>query len=328
MASLSVIGGPGSGERVPVTGQMTLGRDETPFLRDDVEASRKHALVWDTGQGLAIQDLGSSNGTWVNGMRIENAAWLRPGDRVQIGTTTLAVEEDAAPAAGPVAPQLPQQQAPGQLAAQQAAAAAAAPTVGGSPLALSRLVVSQKAKLIELTNEYGVFDEQGQQVAVVRQEGQSVAKKALRMIANVDALMTHTVSMYDLSGSRLLTLVKPRHFWKANVQVTDGAGNPAGSIAQQKVIGKIKFSLHDAAGQQIGMIQGENWRAWNFAILDPSGAEIGRVTKQWRGAMAELFTTADRYLLEIHPSVQGPLRLVILAAGVGIDLVLKQTEGG
>ena len=327
MPQLAVIGGPGSGERVPVTGQMTLGRDETPFLRDDVEVSRKHALVWDTGQGLAIQDLGSSNGTWVNGMRIENAAWLRPGDRVQIGTTTLAVEEDAAPPAGPVAPQV-QQQATVQPAAQQPAAGATAQAPGGSPLALNRLVVSQKAKLIELTNEYGVFDEQGQQVAVVRQEGQSVAKKALRMVANVDALMTHTVSMYDLSGARLLTLVKPRHFWKANVQVTDGAGTPAGSIAQQKVIGKIKFSLHDAAGQQVGMIQGENWRAWNFAILDPSGAEIGRITKQWRGAMAELFTTADRYMLEIHPSVQGPLRLVILAAGVGIDLVLKQAEGG
>ena len=45
------------------------------------------------------------------------------------------------------------------------------------------LVVNQKAKLIELNNQYGVFNQNGQQIAAVNQVGQTTAKKVLRLLA-------------------------------------------------------------------------------------------------------------------------------------------------
>ena len=53
------------------------------------------------------------------------------------------------------------------------------------------LVVNQKAKLIEINNEYAVFDEDGTQIGAVRQVGQSKARKVLRVLTSVDQFLTH-----------------------------------------------------------------------------------------------------------------------------------------
>jgi pSer/pThr/pTyr-binding forkhead associated (FHA) protein len=52
------------------------------------DASRRHAEIVAAGEGFAVRDLGSTNGTFVNGERIEEHA-LRPGDRIQIGASTI-----------------------------------------------------------------------------------------------------------------------------------------------------------------------------------------------------------------------------------------------
>ena len=55
---------------------------------DDVAVSRRHAQLEKTADGFVIQDLGSTNGVFVNGIRIQRQK-LRDGDRLQVGTTTI-----------------------------------------------------------------------------------------------------------------------------------------------------------------------------------------------------------------------------------------------
>ena len=55
---------------------------------------------------------------------------------------------------------------------------------------------------------------------------------------------------------------------------------------------------------------------------------MGRITKTWEGLAKTLFTTADDYLLEISPSLSGPLRLLAFASAVGVDTALKQDSRG
>ncbi len=57
----------------------------------DSNVSRRHAEVWEVNGSVAIRDLGSTNGTFVNGHRID-AVTLSPGDEVVVGTTTFRVE--------------------------------------------------------------------------------------------------------------------------------------------------------------------------------------------------------------------------------------------
>jgi len=197
-----------------------------------------------------------------------------------------------------------------------------------SLLTHDRIVINQKAKLIELTNEYLIRDIDGNEIGVIRQEGQSKAKKIARFVSSLDQFMTHELSAYESDGTKVLGLKRPRKIMKSTVEVTDGAGAPVGTIRQQNMIGKIRFGLHDAADQQIGEIQAENWRAWNFAIVDQAGAEVGRITKTWEGLAKTVFTTADDYLLDVSPSLSGPLRLLAFASAVGVDTALKQDARG
>ena len=108
MPALVVRSGPLAGRRVEVGAQLVLGREHADVTLDDEEVSRRHAVVRPVPGGLEVEDLGSLNGTWVNGARIERAAWLAPGDELRVGRITFAVEPGpaAAPAtkAAPAAP--------------------------------------------------------------------------------------------------------------------------------------------------------------------------------------------------------------------------------
>ncbi len=198
---------------------------------------------------------------------------------------------------------------------------------GGSIFTEPILVVNQKAKLIEVNSEYAVYDQNGNQIAAVRQIGQSTLKKALRFVSSVDQFMTHKFQIVDMSGNVLLAITRPAKIMKSRVEIADGAGRAIGSIVQKNMIGKINFDLQ-AGGQSIGSINAENWRAWNFSIQDASGAEVARITKTWEGLAKTMFTTADNYVLQIHRPVQEPLRSLVVASALSVDTALKQDSRG
>jgi uncharacterized protein YxjI len=188
------------------------------------------------------------------------------------------------------------------------------------------LVINQKAKLVELTNEYRILDPEGNQIGSIREEGQSKAKKVLRFVSNVDQFLTHKLAVYDQQGTKVVELLRPRKIMKSTVRVSDGTGREVGRIVQQNVVGKKRFALEGAGGEALGAINAENWRSWDFAILGPDGAEVGRITKKWGGLLREGFTTADNYILEVSAPVDPELRLLMLASAAGVDIALKQDE--
>jgi uncharacterized protein YxjI len=200
------------------------------------------------------------------------------------------------------------------------------PGVGPSLFEQSVLVVSQKTKLIELTNEYAVYDGDGQQIGAVVQVGQSGLKKAMRFVSNLDQFMTHHLEVRDVRGP-VLVLTRPAKVLKSRVLVQRPDGSPIGEIVQANVFGKIRFDLV-AGGQLVGAIQAENWRAWDFAITDAAGTEIARITKKWEGLARTLFTTADRYVVLVHYRLPDPLASMVLASALTVDTALKQDDRG
>jgi uncharacterized protein YxjI len=207
------------------------------------------------------------------------------------------------------------------------AGATGAETGGGTIFTEPVLVVNQKAKLIEVNNEYAIYDQHGTQIGAVRQVGQSVAKKLLRVVASVDQFLTHKLQVVDTTGRVLLALTRPAKLVKSRVLVHDGQGNELGAIVQQNAIGKIRFNL-EAGGQVLGSINAENWRAWNFNIADAQGTEVARITKTWEGMAKTMFTTADNFVVQIHAPLQDPLRSLVVAAAVAVDTALKQDSRG
>ena len=132
--------GPSPGKVYPLMkNTLTIGRDiNNEIVINDAEVSRQHCRFQLFGGGYTIEDLGSTNGTWVNEERIAGTHQLRPGEVIRLGdNVTLAYEVEgydadatiASPSAQPQAqtPQYqqppqqrpPQQQAPAQPQYQQ-----------------------------------------------------------------------------------------------------------------------------------------------------------------------------------------------------------------
>jgi predicted component of type VI protein secretion system len=95
MAVLVVRNGPLAGRRVEVTGELVIGRGSVDLSIDDAQMSRRHAVIRAREGTLEVEDLGSLNGTRVNGVRIHGQATLAPGDLVEVGDTEILVESAA-----------------------------------------------------------------------------------------------------------------------------------------------------------------------------------------------------------------------------------------
>ena len=81
-------------ERTLDSTPVTIGRssDNDMELGDDEFASAHHAKVEPRRDGVWVQDVGSTNGTFVNGVRLERPKKLDPGDVIRVGETDLRFE--------------------------------------------------------------------------------------------------------------------------------------------------------------------------------------------------------------------------------------------
>ena len=198
-------------------------------------------------------------------------------------------------------------------------------TGGGTLFDSPVLVVNQKAKLIELTNEYAVYDAQGTQLGSVVEVGQSMVRKAVRLLSNFDQFLSHRYEVRDPSGRVVLNLHRPGKLVKSTVVVGLPDGRELGRIRQENAIGKIRFAF-EVNGARIGGIKAENWRAWDFGIFDAQDTEVARVKKTWEGMAKAMFTTADNYVIRIHRPLDDPLRTLVVASALTIDTALKQDD--
>src|SRR5512136_1921007 len=126
--------GPTPGATYSLEGdQLVIGRDSSSNIAiNDAEVSRKHARLNFQGGKYVIEDLGSTNGTFVNGQRLASAVVLKSGDVVSLGEQIVLMYEalSSDPGATMISHKAPARTA---VAAQPAAARAPAPAPAPAP---------------------------------------------------------------------------------------------------------------------------------------------------------------------------------------------------
>jgi pSer/pThr/pTyr-binding forkhead associated (FHA) protein len=83
------------GRRIPIVSRITLGRDpDNAVVVEDILASRRHAVIQKVQDQYFIEDLASTNGTFVNGKPVPPGKYLRlhPQDIILIGRTELSLQ--------------------------------------------------------------------------------------------------------------------------------------------------------------------------------------------------------------------------------------------
>jgi hypothetical protein len=127
---LDIESGPLKGQRFPLGERLEIGRAlENDLVLTDTQVSRKHAVIEWAGQGYRISDLGSGNGTLVNGVLISKPTELKSGDVLQMGETRIKLVGPAEEAGtAPLPLEEPTQRRPAPEATQTHVRAAALPT--------------------------------------------------------------------------------------------------------------------------------------------------------------------------------------------------------
>jgi hypothetical protein len=82
-----------SGIAYDLTGGATLGRGDVEIRLDDPFASSRHARITRQGHVVVIEDLGSTNGTYLNEEPLTGPQPLHPGDRIRIGDCEFSYQQ-------------------------------------------------------------------------------------------------------------------------------------------------------------------------------------------------------------------------------------------
>lgn len=102
---LEIVEGPEAGRQIPLAQQsIEIGRQAEAGIEiaSDTLISRQHARLTPTANGIIVEDLGSSNGTFVDGDEIHSPAVLTPGSNLTIGVTVLQLRTAAQASDGTV----------------------------------------------------------------------------------------------------------------------------------------------------------------------------------------------------------------------------------
>jgi len=186
-------------------------------------------------------------------------------------------------------------------------------------------LIDEKVNFFKFENQYNVYNESGEAIGKIAQK-LSFGDKILRMLLN-KAMLPFSLEIKNANDEVEASIHRGWTFFMSKIAIHNAKGIAIGSITQKFKLFKPTFKIQDALGNEIAEISGD-WKAWNFNIQDNTQAQIGTISKKWNGAMKEVFTSADKYIVELFSIYNSnpENKMAILATAITIDMVLKERK--
>ena len=184
--------------------------------------------------------------------------------------------------------------------------------------------IKEHVGIFKASNNYDIYNPDDQEMIMsCREEKLGFFTKLLRF-TDFKRMTPFNVEIKTQSGEKVLTVKRGISIILSTVDVLDENDNLVGKFKQKFFSIGGKFNVLDANENVLCKLQGK-WTSWDFKFVKEN-KEYGHVSKKWAGLGKEMFTSADNYMLEISDTVpkDDPLRILILAAVVCIDMVLKE----
>lgn len=187
--------------------------------------------------------------------------------------------------------------------------------------------IREHVGLMKLSDVYDILDPATKVKIGEAREEISGLVKLLRLLIHKQ-LMPTRVAVYEGAdeGSRKLVFSIRRGvmLFRTRVEVIDAAGRQVGYFRSKLLSLGGAFRVFTSDDKEIALVKGD-WKGWNFRFLSGE-TEIGVITKKWAGLGKELFTSADNYLISINGQPDATINLLLLAAGLAVDTVLKENK--
>jgi uncharacterized protein YxjI len=184
--------------------------------------------------------------------------------------------------------------------------------------------VKEHVGMFKAANNFDVLDPESKEIIMnCREENLGFFTKMMRF-GDYKKMTPFDITIKTPQGAPVLRVSRGWTFWRSVVTVFDENNQVVGTFRQRMLSIGGKFELLAPDGTIMCMLQGK-WTSWDFTF-QKDDVQFARVNKKWAGLGRELFTTADNYMLAIEPNVSQnhPMRIMILAAVMCIDMVLKE----
>ena len=184
--------------------------------------------------------------------------------------------------------------------------------------------VKEHVGMFKAANNFDIYNpETNEMIMECREDNLGIFTKILRF-TDYKRMTPFNIEIRTPSGEKILRIKRGIVLFLSTVEVFDENDVLLGKFKQKFFSLGGKFSVLDAEDNHLCMLKGK-WSGWDFKFVKDD-QEFAHVSKKWAGFGKELFTSADNYMLEIHPSVPegNALRILILAAVMCIDMVLKE----
>jgi uncharacterized protein YxjI len=189
---------------------------------------------------------------------------------------------------------------------------------------LNNYIVDENIDHFKFQNSYKIRNNQGEEIGCVLQKN-SALQKILRLLINKNFL-PFNMEITDSSGNLQASISRGWNLFMSTISIRNAAGINIGTIKQKFRFLRPTFKIYNKSENIVAEIFGD-WTAWKFEINNAKGQKIGTINKKWNGAMKEMFTTADKYNVELD-LIDFELfdRIAILSAAITVDMVLKESK--
>ena len=151
----------------------------------------------------------------------------------------------------------------------------------------------------------------------------------LKAIVARDHAKNDIVELVDERQAVVLTLIRPAGVGKGSVEVRDHDGRDAGRIVQQNLRrNETTYAFLGANGHFLGDLQADSWVGWDLRIMDSHARQVATITRDWAGLDLAKFTRPDDYIVRIDASVHEPLRTLMMACALSLEIVVKPDSIG
>lgn len=184
-------------------------------------------------------------------------------------------------------------------------------------------VIDEKVQVLTFSNGYKVYDESGKEIGYIKEN--MPASRVILSLFLSKQMLPFTLEVYNNDGKIIASLTRGFTFFMSKMKVLDENGSQIATIKQKFGL-KPKFELLDMNENKIAHIQG-NWTAWDFKITDGGSTQLGSISKKFAGFAREFFTDADKYIVNIEPSVTNEAqRIAIASTAAAIDMIMKENN--
>ncbi len=171
---------------------------------------------------------------------------------------------------------------------------------------------------LETRNKYRILDDQGASILYAAEEASGLGGTLLRQI--LGHWRSFKVVIFDEGRSPRFHLHFPFRWFFKTLMVTDERGQILGTLEQRFALFRKKFDIIGPQGQELARINSSFFRFWTFEFFHHDRS-LGRIQKKWSGALNELFTDKDNFVVSFRPGLAPETQVLMLATCIMVDII-------